>query len=47
MHNKAVNFTLWHTNNARSLRCLWTICELKLKGYKLITMPFPPRVHHK
>ncbi len=45
--SKLVNFTLWHCKDARSLRCLQTILELNIKGFKLITMPFPPRVLYK
>lgn len=35
------------TARSRSLRCLWTLEELGLTGYKLITMPFPPRLQHR
>ncbi len=33
---------LWHCNDARSFRVLWTLEELGLP-YDLITLPFPPR----
>mmetsp|Transcript_18309 Transcript_18309/g.39453 ORF Transcript_18309/g.39453 Transcript_18309/m.39453 type:complete len:229 (+) Transcript_18309:93-779(+) len=35
--------TLYHVVQARSFRCLWTMHELGLKDYRLVTMPFPPR----
>jgi len=42
---------LWHCVDARSMRCLWAIEELKLLGktvdFELVTLPFPPRVYHK
>jgi len=34
---------LYHTEQARSFRVLWTMHELGLKDYRLVTMPFPPR----
>ena len=37
---------LWHCNDARSLRPLWALEELKL-DYELEVMPFPPRFLHK
>merc|ERR550537_750964 len=46
----APKWTLYHTQNARSLRVLWTLKELGLeegKDYALYTMPFPPRMLHK
>jgi hypothetical protein len=39
--------TLYHSVNARSLRCLWAIEELGIQDYKLVTMPFPPRFYHR
>jgi hypothetical protein len=39
--------TLWHSPDARSLRCLWTLEEMGVTGYNLITMPFPPRFFHR
>mmetsp|Transcript_15300 Transcript_15300/g.23039 ORF Transcript_15300/g.23039 Transcript_15300/m.23039 type:complete len:254 (+) Transcript_15300:49-810(+) len=39
--------TLWHSPHSRSLRCLWTMEEMGIRDYNLITMPFPPRVFHK
>eukprot|EP01050_Picozoa_sp_SAG11_P025339 SAG11_NODE_5685_length_1487_cov_1.321326_1_plen_209_part_10 len=41
---------LWHCVGARSARCLWTLHELgaaRVDACKLVTMPFPPRMHHK
>jgi glutathione S-transferase len=38
---------LWHSVDARSLRCLWALEELGITDYKLVTMPFPPRFFHK
>mmetsp|Transcript_29462 Transcript_29462/g.84325 ORF Transcript_29462/g.84325 Transcript_29462/m.84325 type:complete len:228 (-) Transcript_29462:75-758(-) len=38
------NITLYHCEAARSFRVLWTLRELGIKGYRLVTMPFPPRV---
>jgi len=35
--------TLYHCEQARSFRVLWTLHELGVKGYRLVTMPFPPR----
>ncbi|MGR3564470.1 MAG: glutathione S-transferase family protein [Heliomarina sp.] len=37
---------LWHSNDARSFRALWSLEELGLK-YELHVLPFPPRVHRK
>jgi glutathione S-transferase len=37
---------LYHSNGARSLRCVWALEELKLP-YELIALQFPPRVFHK
>eukprot|EP00929_Paragymnodinium_shiwhaense_P063612 TRINITY_DN31777_c0_g1_i1.p1 TRINITY_DN31777_c0_g1~~TRINITY_DN31777_c0_g1_i1.p1 ORF type:complete len:225 (+),score=19.98 TRINITY_DN31777_c0_g1_i1:74-748(+) len=37
------SITLYHCNHARSFRVLWTMHELGLKNYRLVTMPFPPR----
>ena len=39
--------SLWHSVDARSLRCLWSLEELGITDYQLTTMPFPPRVFHK
>lgn len=39
--------TLWHAPDARSLRCVWTLEELGVTDYSLITMPFPPRFFHR
>ena len=36
---------LWHCQDARSLRALWTLEELAL-DYELELMPFPPRFLH-
>jgi glutathione S-transferase len=33
---------LWHCNDARSFRVLWTLEELGL-DYELVNLPFPPR----
>jgi len=38
--------TLYHCQNARSFRPLWTLEELGLP-YNLVVMPFPPRAHVK
>lgn len=35
--------TLYHCEQVRSFRALWTLHELGIAGYKLVTMPFPPR----
>lgn len=35
--------TLYHTDHARSFRVLWTLHELGIKDFRLVTMPFPPR----
>lgn len=37
---------LYHCTRSRSMRPLWTLEELGL-DYELITLKFPPRVHHK
>uniref|UniRef100_A0A7S4VU61 Glutathione S-transferase n=1 Tax=Alexandrium monilatum TaxID=311494 RepID=A0A7S4VU61_9DINO len=37
------SITLYHCESARSFRVLWTLHELGIKGYRLVTMPFPPR----
>ena len=34
--------TLYHCENSRSFRVLWTLEEMEL-DYELVTMPFPPR----
>lgn len=39
--------TLWHSPDARSLRCVWTLEEMGVANYNLITMPFPPRYFHR
>lgn len=44
---QAPRITLWHAPDARSLRCMWTMEEMGMHDYKLITMPFPPRVFHR
>lgn len=38
--------TLYHCSNARSFRPLWTLEEMQL-DYRLIMLPFPPRVFAK
>ena len=38
--------TLYHSRHARSMRCIWALEELGL-DYELVTLKFPPRVHHK
>lgn len=38
--------TLWHCNDARSFRALWSLEELGLE-YQLRMLPFPPRVFRK
>lgn len=35
--------TLYHCSTSRAFRVLWTLHEMGLKGYRLVTMPFPPR----
>lgn len=37
---------LWHCDDARSFRALWSLEELGL-DYELIVLPFPPRAHRK
>jgi len=37
---------LYHCTRARSMRALWTLYELGI-DHELVTMKFPPRVHHK
>lgn len=44
---RAGGITLWHSADARSLRCLWTLEEIGDTDYNLITMPFPPRYFYK
>jgi hypothetical protein len=44
---KGDQITLWHSLDARSLRCVWTLEEMGVKDYTLITMPFPPRFFHR
>ena len=39
--------TLYHCTNARSLRCVWTLEEMGVKDYNLVTMPFPPRYRYR
>ena len=39
--------TLYHCVGARSLRVLWAFKELGMSEYDLVTMPFPPRAHHR
>jgi len=39
----AKEITLYHCRQARSFRVLWTLHEMGLKEYELLTMPFPPR----
>jgi len=41
MPNKSLK--LYHCRGSRSIRVLWTLKELDLNNYELITMPFPPR----
>lgn len=41
------NIKLWHSPNARSLRCVWTLEEMNNVPYELITMPFPPRIYYR
>ena len=38
--------TLYHSPHSRSLRCIWALEEMGL-DYELVTLKFPPRVHHK
>ena len=38
--------TLYHSRHARSMRCIWALEEMGLQ-YELVTLKFPPRVHHK
>lgn len=40
-----MTMTLWHCKNTRSLRSLWALEEMGF-SYELVTMEFPPRVHH-
>eukprot|EP00127_Corallochytrium_limacisporum_P005321 Clim_evm52s202 gene=Clim_evmTU52s202 len=42
----AAKRVLFHCDQARSFRVLWTLNELKL-DYDLVTMPFPPRAKAK
>mmetsp|Transcript_16972 Transcript_16972/g.38559 ORF Transcript_16972/g.38559 Transcript_16972/m.38559 type:complete len:243 (+) Transcript_16972:68-796(+) len=39
--------TLYSTAGSRAFRILWTLKEMGLDNYKLITMPFPPRFMQK
>ena len=39
----ASSLKLFHCVGARSIRVLWTMKEMELTGYQLVTMPFPPR----
>lgn len=41
-----MGITLYHCQGARSMRPLWTLEEMNLP-YELVSMAFPPRVHHK
>lgn len=41
-----MSILLYHCKGARSLRAVWCLEEMGL-DYKLVTMPFPPRVFHK
>ena len=41
-----MSITLYHCRHARSLRCLWALEELGI-DHELVTLRFPPRVHHK
>ena len=41
-----MTFKLYHCHQARSMRPLWTLEEMGL-DYELISLKFPPRVHHK
>ena len=41
-----MTMTLYHCSNARSLRALWCLEEMEL-DYKLVILPFPPRVFAK
>ena len=38
--------TLYHSPHSRSVRCIWALGEMGL-DYELVTLKFPPRVHHK
>ena len=38
--------TLYHSRHSRSMRCVWALEEMGL-DYELVTLEFPPRVHHK
>ena len=38
--------TLYHSPHSRSVRCIWALEEMGL-DYELVTLKFPPRVHHK
>ena len=38
--------TLYHSRHTRSMRCIWALEEMGL-DYELVTLEFPPRVHHK
>eukprot|EP01062_Namystynia_karyoxenos_P066858 TRINITY_DN60780_c0_g1_i1.p2 TRINITY_DN60780_c0_g1~~TRINITY_DN60780_c0_g1_i1.p2 ORF type:complete len:269 (+),score=86.78 TRINITY_DN60780_c0_g1_i1:84-809(+) len=43
----ATGMTLYHCIGGRSMRILWTLKEMGLTNYKLVTMPFPPRFFQK
>lgn len=45
--NNSSSLTLWHSPNARSLRCVWTLEEIGNLNYNLITLPFPPRIKYR
>jgi glutathione S-transferase len=47
MKSMSTIIKLYHCIDARSLRVLWTLEEMKIKNYELFTLPFPPRVLHK
>ena len=46
MSAKQTNITLWHCDQARSLRPLWALEEMQL-DYNLELLPFPPRFFQK
>ena len=41
-----MTMTLYHSPHSRSVRCIWALEEMGL-DYELVTLKFPPRVHHK
>lgn len=47
INKRYFSMTLWHSPNARSLRCVWTLEEMNYSNYNLITLPFPPRVTYR